>query len=317
MITKEDIISSIKYVVDNSQYVKINKEKINETIELLQKSEMEGWLDSNKLNLEGFSQKEIMIYLIICESLNFCYWESDIKWKIEYEGEWYSGSYGLFYAIIKAIKNGHNLLDLDYLNNLTIEELDDIFKGTTSIPLLKERYNVLKQLVNELEKIEDIEKEITGNDDIELLNSIINHFSNFRDISIYKDHKVYIFKRAILLVGDLINNVKDIKKCVKNDNNMVACADYKIPQVLRQCGVLEYSSDLANLVDNNQKIEHDSDMEIEIRANMIYAIELIRQRMNEMGIKKNSVQIDNALWLLSKNKEYKKNPYHLTRTIYY
>ena len=38
MITKEDIISSIKYVVDNSQYVKINKEKINETIELLQKS---------------------------------------------------------------------------------------------------------------------------------------------------------------------------------------------------------------------------------------------------------------------------------------
>ena len=98
---------------------------------------------------------------------------------------------------------------------------------------------------------------------------------------------------------------------------MVACADYKIPQVLRQCGVLEYSSDLANLVDNNQKIEHDSDMEIEIRANMIYAIELIRQRMNEMGIKKNSVQIDNALWLLSKNKEYKKNPYHLTRTIYY
>ena len=36
-----------------------------------------------------------------------------------------------------------------------------------------------------------------------------------------------------------------------------------------------------------------------------------------MGIKKNSVQIDNALWLLSKNKEYKKNPYHLTRTIYY
>ena len=133
MITKEDIISSIKYVVDNSQYVKINKEKINETIELLQKSEMEGWLDSNKLNLEGFSQKEIMIYLIICESLNFCYWESDIKWKIEYEGEWYSGSYGLFYAIIKAIKNGHNLLDLDYLNNLTIEELDDIFKGTTTI----------------------------------------------------------------------------------------------------------------------------------------------------------------------------------------
>jgi hypothetical protein len=57
-------------------------------------------------------------------------------------------------------------------------------------------------------------------------------------------------------------------------------------------------------------------MGIEIRANMIYAIELIKEKMNN---KLNSIEINNILWLLSKEKDFKSKsyPYHLTRTIYY
>ena len=58
-------------------------------------------------------------------------------------------------------------------------------------------------------------------------------------------------------------------------------------------------------------------MEIEIRANMLYAIELIKEKLHQKGINMNSLEIDNALWLLSKNKEYKEKPHHLTKTIYY
>jgi len=58
-------------------------------------------------------------------------------------------------------------------------------------------------------------------------------------------------------------------------------------------------------------------MEIEIRANMLYAIELIKNRLHQNQIDINLVQIDNALWLLSKNKEFKEKPHHLTKTIYY
>jgi len=150
--------------------------------------------------------------LILCESLNFCYWDSDIKWKIEYKGKWYFGSFGLFYAISKAIKNGYKLLNINYLENITMEELDEIFKGTTSIPLLKERYEIIKKLVVELKNTPNLLDAISANNDIELLNNIINNFSNFRDISIYKGKEVYFFKRAILLVGDLIFNIDSIKK---------------------------------------------------------------------------------------------------------
>ena len=317
MITREKILDSIKYVVDNSNYVVINRNNIDNVISLLKESKREPWLNSDYLDLENFSQEQILFYLILCESLNFCYWDSDIKWKIEYKDEWYSGSFGLFYAISKAIKNGYNLLNIEYLENITIEELDEIFKGTTSIPLLKERFEIIKQLVSEYKQISNITQFMSANSDIELLNNIVNHFSNFRDISLYKGREIYFFKRAILLVGDLILNNSSISKSVKNDDNMTGCADYKIPQVLRHLGILEYSDDLTTLIDERQEIQHDSEMEVEIRANMLYAIELIKEKLHQNGIDMNSVQIDNALWLLSKNKEFKDKPHHLTRTIYY
>lgn len=317
MITNEKIINSIKYVVDNSKYVSINIKNIDSVISLLYENKKESWLDSSNLKIKKFSQKQILIYLILCESLNFCYWDSNIKWKIKYNDEWYSGSIGLFYAIYKAIENGYNLLNVDYLEKMTIEEFDEIFKGTTSIPLLKERYDIIKQLVIELKKEQVLEKVIDADSDVDLLNNIINYFSNFRDISLYKGKEIYFFKRAILLVGDLILNIDFVKEKVKNDDNMIGCADYKIPQVLRHLGILEYSNDLSNLIDKKQILEHDSEMEIEIRANMLYAIELIKEKLHQEGINMNSVQIDNALWLLSKNKKYKDKPHHLTKTIYY
>lgn len=317
MLTRDKIFESIKYVVDNSKYVSINEKNVDNVIPLLKENKKESWLNSDYLDIENFSQKQILMYLILCESLNFCYWDSDIKWKIEYKGEWYSGSFGLFYAISKAIKNGYKLLDIDYLENITMEELDEIFKGTTSIPLLKERYEIIKKLVIEFKNTPNLLEAISANNDIELLNNIINNFNNFRDISMYKGKEVYFFKRAILLVGDLILNIDSIKESVRNDDNMLGCADYKIPQVLRQLGILEYSVDLATLIDEEKEIEHDSEMEIEIRANMLYAIELIKNRLHQNQIDINSVQIDNALWLLSKNKEFKGKPHHLTKTIYY
>ena len=124
MITKEEILNSIQFVVNNSKYVKIKEENIENAINLVTNNEKKSWLNSDLLDLNKYSQNQIIMYLILCESLNFCYWDSDIKWKIEYKGEWYSGSLGLFYGIYKAIQNGYDLLNIDYLEKMTIEQLD-------------------------------------------------------------------------------------------------------------------------------------------------------------------------------------------------
>ncbi len=315
MLTHEDIINSIKRVCDKSTHVHINKDKIKEAHVYFQGFQKE-WLPNDKLGINNFKVEDKIKYLIICESLNFCFWDTPIKWKIEYQNVWYSGSYALFFSITKALQNGYDLLNPEYLEKIDINTIDEIFKGTTSIPMLEERLSILKELANEF-KTFNYEDFLNVHSDIELLNKIITNFSNFKDISIYKGDKVYFFKRAMLLVGDLLSNVEEIKNNILNNDNMLACADYKIPQVLRHLGILEYSEDLKELIDNKKEVIHDSEEEIEIRAGMLYAIELIKKELEDKNIHLNSSEIDNSLWLLSKNPDFKEHPHHLTRTIYY
>ena len=101
MIAKEQILDSIQFVVNNSKYVRIKEENIEKVINLLKESKQGPLLISNYLDLKKYSENQILIYMILCESLNFCYWDSEIEWKIEYKGEWYSGTFGLFYSISK------------------------------------------------------------------------------------------------------------------------------------------------------------------------------------------------------------------------
>lgn len=317
MITRKVIVDSIYYVVNHSNYAFINKANISSVLPLLTGTRKTSWLNSDILDLSKLNEEQIILYFLLCESFNFCFWDSDIKWKIEFHGEWYSGSYGVFYAVAKAIENGKLSLDVSCLEKLTMEDLDDIFYGTTSIPLLRERFAILQGLVCELKNISSLTKLFDVSTDIELLDRIVNTFHNFRDISLYHGKEVYFFKRAILLVGDLSLNVDSISKKIKDNNQMLGCADYKIPQVLRHFGILEYSKELSLLVDNKQEVPKNSDMEIEIRANMLYCIELIKEALVSQGKDLNSIEIDNALWLLSKNPSVKDRPHHLTKTTNY
>ena len=80
---------------------------------------------------------------------------------------------------------------------------------------------------------------------------------------------------------------------------------------------MEYSSELADKVDNEIEIPHDSEMEIEIRANMLYVIEIIKEYFKEKRSSINSVELDNLIWLIGKNNKERKSVAHHTITIYY
>lgn len=54
-------------------------------------------------------------------------------------------------------------------------------------------------------------------------------------------------------------------------------ADYIVPAVLRQLGVLKYSSTLASIIDGNSEIGPGSEEEVELRACSIYAVEKMRE----------------------------------------
>ena len=152
--------------------------------------------------------------------------------------------------------------------------------------------------------------------DIDLLKYIVSEFKYFNDTSIYKGEKIEFHKRATLLVNDLYYMSPTIHNNLGNVDNLTGCADYGIPRTLRTYGILEYNEELADIVDNEIELEHDSNMEIEIRANMLYVLELIRGKLKDKDIKINSVELDNVIWQMGAKKK-NTSPYHHTITIFY
>lgn len=93
----------------------------------------------------------------------------------------------------------------------------------------------------------------------------------------YKGRQIFLYKRAQIFVADLwgafdgkrYGNFSDIR-CI------TIFADYILPAVLRNLGVLKYSSDLASVVDSNTEIAAGTEQEVEIRACTIQAVEKLR-----------------------------------------
>lgn len=100
----------------------------------------------------------------------------------------------------------------------------------------------------------------------------------FRDHSLYKGHQVFLYKRAQIFVADLWGAFKGEGYGHFYDISSVTIfADYIVPAVLRNLGVLRYSSDLSTSVDSKQEICSGSEEEVEIRACCIHAVEKMKE----------------------------------------
>lgn len=308
-------LKNINFVVDHSKYVKINRKVIKKLADSFEMSKVEHlFMDLSK----KYSEKEMLKFLLLCESINFCYW-MEPNWQIEYDNNIYKGSIAMFLSMKKQLELYPRFFEINNLINLEYSDFCNIFKSIDKpLPLLKERYFNFMETVRVLnEKQEDFYNDIYNiKSDIGMLNYIVKNFSSFNDYAYYRLKKVNFYKRANLLVRDYFELVPTIKKNLKNISNLYACADYIIPNMLRECGILEYSNKLKNKVDCKKELKHNSKMEIEIRANMIIAVELLKQELSKKNIYIDSVILDSMLW--NYGKKIKNNfSHHRTYTIYY
>ncbi|MBM4402713.1 MAG: hypothetical protein FJ044_05725, partial [Candidatus Cloacimonetes bacterium] len=151
-----------------------------------------------------------------------------------------------------------------------------------------------------------------------LLELILQSFASFDDTSIFYGKKINFYKRAQLLVSDIYQLFGgEGFGNLKNVDQLTACADYKLPQSLRTLGVISYTKSLAEKVDNKTPIPKDNQEEVEIRANTIWAVELIRQGLEKIGEKVMPIGINDHLWLIGQDKGKHEKPYHRTLTIAY
>ncbi len=308
----ENILDSCRLVLKDSKHVKIDEKKLNEFCAQNINISTNYWLMSSPYGLLDMPVYKIINFMIVYESINFSFWGNP-KWTIDTSFGKEDGSMALLYALLKYVKENDSI---DF-SNITESEFKDILKGNIEIPLLKERYEIIKQVSGIIKDkmnndfynyIKDVNK------DKDLFEIIVSNFSNFKDERDYFGNTIYFYKLAQLLTSDILH-IRNLKENVDVDlSNLLGCSDYKIPQVLRGMGITIYDDELSNIIDSKQEIEKNSDYEIEIRAGMIVVIDKIKERLNG---KVSSIDINDFIWSKSKDKNIDLKPYHLTRCTNY
>jgi len=322
----DKILAGAKFVVDNSEQVKINENMIFAAAKRLgyhfKRQILKHWLDDVPLEFSTLDDKEKLNFLFLLNSLSFSYWGGP-KWSVEYKGQKYDGVRGMIAALGKAKDAGIINLDSADYSSIGEDELKEIFAGNVEIPMFQERLKILRENSNILKekfggRVENVIEKANG-DALKLLEIITDNFPSFRDTSKYKGREILFYKRAQLLVHDIyqVFGGKSFGK-LENIGKLTACADYKVPQILRKVGVLFFGKDLQKKIDDGIEISHDSAEEVEIRASTIWAVELIKKEINKDSKQPaTSMQINDMLWLSTQEKFSFDRPYHLTRTTDY
>ena len=307
----DKIHDSCAYVMRNSKYVRINYQKLDDFIKNIEIKELKYWLNSNPYNLFDMGIERIVNFLLVFESIDFSFWGNP-KWTIDANGDKKDGSDALLYLMINYVKNNNST---DF-SKITFDEFKNIFIGNVEIPLLQERYNNIKnvsRIVNEKMNgnFYDSIKDLTVDKD--LFNYIITNFDCFTDERKYDGRKIYFYKLAQLLTSDILHMREEIENIRVDYSNLIGCADYKIPQTLRALGITEYVEVLSRIIDERKEIDVSSKYEVEIRASQIVVIDYIKSKIKNI----NSIDINDYLYLYSKNVKQIVKPYHLCRNVNY
>ncbi|MBI4089336.1 MAG: hypothetical protein HY424_01355 [Candidatus Levybacteria bacterium] len=289
----------------DSKFVSINQEKIKEFAQNIKEK-----IENNELVDEwqfGKFEKTSQ-HIFIQDTVNFCFWakKNEKKWKVEYpKGKIEDGWKALVNCFDRAHEERIPIDDCEFLEDISLEQVKNIFRSCngTEIPLLEKRWELLK------ESGKVLRQKFEGNiinlikkadfDAIEIAKNVVKYFPSFRDP---------FYKRAQIFPYD-VSLLKNMR--IKNTNQLTAFADYRLPQILREFGVLAYKKELAEKIDSYILLKSGNHKETEIRSATIIACDLIAKEIKVMP-----VTAENALWSLSQ-KWKSQHPYHRILTTNY
>jgi len=260
-------------------------------------------------------------YVLVLDALNFCFW-GEPRWRVEYEGRVLDGYWALAACLRRALEAGVPLLDPAYLAAFDEPAARALFAGQAEIPLLDARVANLREvgrgLIQAGGSFAAIVRQAGGSGEA-LVAEVVRRFPSFDDVATYEGAEVRLYKRAQILVSDLHGIYSGQGLGAFDDlDRLTAFADYKIPQVLREAGILAYSPSLAETIDSQTLIPPGDPREVEIRAGTVWGCELLRQALERRrsGPPLRAFEVDWLLWSDAQGRTIDR-PYHRTRTIFY
>ncbi|XP_047311506.1 queuosine salvage protein-like [Impatiens glandulifera] len=305
----EEVRETAAWVASHSSHVTVDSSGIDEVVRNIKDS-----IPKVEWNYEGihyFDDGPLTVqYLFVLDALNFCFWPDK---ELDYDH--------LASGLKAALIADKSAFDADRLKKYTGPELRKLLNWPRPLPLENERVRLLHEVGCELERNFEGKAsnlvESCGKSAEKLVALITRHFPGFRDHSLYKGHQVFLYKRAQIFAADLWGAFKGKGYGEFHDITKVTMfADYIVPAVLQQLGVLKYSPGLSSIIQSSKEIVSGSEEEIELRACSVYAVEKIRESiLKETGKKVLSVDLD--LWLWSVGVQSPSLQHHRTLSIFY
>lgn len=317
------VLDSIRWVVNRSRCAAFHPERLDAAVADWghDMDEASSWQHPCHYS-DGTA--ETVRWIFVLDVLNHCFWPDAGApvWTVVYDGTRYSGYWGLAASLKRAMERNIPVTDPAWLANISAEALQEIFRGEGEIPLFAERLHNLREAGRMLQARWQGDVlhllEAARESALRTVWLVVSSFSSFRDQAPYDGRTVYFWKRAQIFAADLHNAFSGAGWGKFHDiDRLTAFADYKLPQVLRELGVISYRPDLAEKIDCGLGLDPGEDDEIEIRAMTVWAVEKFREAFGNAGRTVTSLQIDNWLWQLGQNDRFRRKPYHRCRTIFY
>ncbi|CAD7091949.1 unnamed protein product [Hermetia illucens] len=327
-----------EFIAKNAKLVKVHEAGIDKLA-----GDVLAGLKDGTIDPKNFSQNELHPkpqdsdapnWLLLIDTLNFCFWTAGKKQKWQVEG--HTGYFALCAAINRAKRDGVDITNPNFYSKITQDQLKNILRSddaTTVAPLLEQRVACLHEVGTKLMekydgKFENFIKSCNKSAQ-NLLQLIVTEFPCFRDEAQFHGERVAIYKRAQILVGDIWSCYCGEGLGEFNDIETITMfADYRVPQVLVHYGCMEYTQELLDTLKEDKLLENGSQEEVEIRGISIYVVEELKKKLvetikeNDLNIdlrKVNSILLDHYLWDYRRKyaAELEYIPFHKVLCVYY
>jgi len=235
------------------------------------------------------------------------------------------GKTGYFTVAAQLKEELHRRGDLncDFLTNIRPEECCRIFNQDLNSPKAFELMQLFAQAMNQLGEF--VETKFSGsftrlldsaNGSSARLVETLAEMPFYQDKAIYRDFEVFFMKRAQITVSDLNIALAGKNEALFEDiEQLTIFADNLVPHVLKIDGILSYSNELQQMVEQQNPVEAGSVFELEMRAAAVHTVELLKAIAADKGRLITAQQLDYHLWNRGQAKIYRRP--HLTLSHFY